>query len=516
MDKWDIIIIGAGNGGLAAAATAATAGKTVLVLEKHNVPGGFATSFVRGRFEFEASLHELCGFGKNEGEGGTRKLFDELGISNRIAWADVPEAYRVISTSSGNPVDAAMPFGVEAYIDKMEKYVPGSRPSMEKLFALAKDVSDATAFMGTIEKYDFEVIKTILKEHLNFVRTAPYSVNDVLAALEVPKKAQDIFTAYWCYLGADCGNLSFIHYMSMVYSYLTLGAVVPKGRSHDMSLALASVVEKNSGEIWYNSTVTKILSDGGKITGVELADGKKVYSGHIICNCSPNTAYARLLDADMVPQSALKRANARKFGARGFNVFLGLNRSAQELGIKDYSVFIYGTSDSREQFRHMCDLDGNDGQATVCLNLADSDCSPEGTCILYMTSLFFDDVWAKVRPENYVKTKRAVAAKMIADYEAKTGVKIKEHIEEIEIAAPMTYARYTDAPQGTIYGYLAEDWDGVVPRTMMEDADNDIAGLRFAGGWGTQLSGYSSAFTSGHDAAVQTIKDIEKEVGTNE
>ena len=31
----------------------------VLLLEQHNLPGGFATSFVRGRFEFEAALHEL-------------------------------------------------------------------------------------------------------------------------------------------------------------------------------------------------------------------------------------------------------------------------------------------------------------------------------------------------------------------------------------------------------------------------------------------------------------------------
>jgi len=35
----------------------------VLVLEQHTVPGGFATSFVRGRFEFEAALHQLADVG---------------------------------------------------------------------------------------------------------------------------------------------------------------------------------------------------------------------------------------------------------------------------------------------------------------------------------------------------------------------------------------------------------------------------------------------------------------------
>ena len=55
----EIIIIGAGLGGLSAALDLARSGVRVLVLERHNLPGGFATSFKRGRFEFEPSLHEL-------------------------------------------------------------------------------------------------------------------------------------------------------------------------------------------------------------------------------------------------------------------------------------------------------------------------------------------------------------------------------------------------------------------------------------------------------------------------
>lgn len=57
--KYDAVVIGAGNGGLTAAARLAKEGKRVALLEQHNMPGGFATSFVRGRFEFEPSLHEL-------------------------------------------------------------------------------------------------------------------------------------------------------------------------------------------------------------------------------------------------------------------------------------------------------------------------------------------------------------------------------------------------------------------------------------------------------------------------
>ena len=64
MIKYDTVVIGAGNGGLACANVLAKKGQKVLVLEQSYRPGGFAGSFKRGRFEFEISLHELCGFGR--------------------------------------------------------------------------------------------------------------------------------------------------------------------------------------------------------------------------------------------------------------------------------------------------------------------------------------------------------------------------------------------------------------------------------------------------------------------
>ena len=78
---YDCVVVGAGNGGLSAAAQLAAKGVKVLLLEQHTVPGGFATSFVRGRFEFEASLHQFCDIGSPTAKGNVRQfLEDELGI----------------------------------------------------------------------------------------------------------------------------------------------------------------------------------------------------------------------------------------------------------------------------------------------------------------------------------------------------------------------------------------------------------------------------------------------------
>ncbi|MBQ6258293.1 MAG: FAD-dependent oxidoreductase, partial [Lachnospiraceae bacterium] len=59
-DHYDVIIIGAGLSGLSAALHLQSQGvKDILILEKHNLPGGLATSYVRHGFEIEATLHEM-------------------------------------------------------------------------------------------------------------------------------------------------------------------------------------------------------------------------------------------------------------------------------------------------------------------------------------------------------------------------------------------------------------------------------------------------------------------------
>ena len=146
-ESYDAVVIGAGNGGLIAAATLAEKGVKTILFEQHNLPGGFATSFTRGRFEFEPSLHEISDFGPPEDKGNVRILLeDRIGLD--AEWMRVPEAYRlIIPDDVGGRIDAVMPFGEEAFLDKMEEYVPGSRPSVVKFIRLCEEVVDAFSYL---------------------------------------------------------------------------------------------------------------------------------------------------------------------------------------------------------------------------------------------------------------------------------------------------------------------------------------------------------------------------------
>ncbi|MFA6867210.1 MAG: FAD-dependent oxidoreductase [Clostridia bacterium] len=505
--QYDIVVIGAGNGGLSAAASASKRGYKTLLIEQHNLPGGFATSFKRGRFEFEPSLHEFCGIGASDDRGDVGMLLDFYGAD--VEWCKVPEAYRLITRKEGEQnLNVTMPFGIKDYIDKMEGYVPGSRESVEKFFYLAQNIMDALEAIGKSNgKAD---PKVMMKEHANFLKCAYYPVGKVLRKLKMPIKAQKILGAYWCYTGVDLEEVDFAFYVAMVYKYIAKAAYIPKNRSHGLSVAMDKVIRDNGGDIWYNVKAEKIIMENGKIVGVDTSAGS-VKCEHLIPAISPNAVFGEMMDNKYIPNETKQNINARKFGARGFCVYLGLNKTADELGIDEYSYFIYDTMDTVKEVKSAGNFHKEPMQATVCLNRANPDCSPKGTCIMSFTTFYTEDIWANISEDEYVAKKQKIAMEMIAVFEKELNVSLVPYIEEIEIATPITMARYTLNPQGTMYSYAASGNDGLLARLMMISEDQRIPNIRFAGGYGPRLYGYSSTYMSGDLAVKLTIADMAKE-----
>ena len=133
--------------------------------------------------------------------------------------------------------------------------------------------------------------------------------------------------------------------------------------------------------------------------------------------------------------------------------------------------------------------------------------------MMYFTTMFMSDDWGNVTETDYFRAKDRVAADMIRVFERETGCNLHDHIEEISVASPTTYARYCGHPEGSIYGYLTADWDSLMPRLMMMKEDARLfPGLRFVGGYAMRSSGYSSAYVSGDISGRQTVGDLKAEV----
>lgn len=503
---YDAIVIGAGLGGLSAALKLALDGAEVLLLERHNLPGGFATSFVRGRFEFEVSLHELSDVGSPEKKGAVRRfLEDELGIE--VDFLPVPEAYHLILENKG--IDLKLPFGVDNFIKTIAGEVPACREELTNFMADCREISRALSYIGSAGKApDLNVLST---EYPAFVATAGYTVDEVVARYNLPDTVRQMLYPYWCYIGVPTSRLNFTIFAVMLYSYLSRGAYIPRLNSHGLSTAMELRFRELGATILYNTRVDKILVEGGRAIGVETARGEKFKAPFVVANLSPHLVYGSMISPqNAVPEEALKNTAARRLGTSAFVLYLGLDRSPEELNLTSYGYFFGPDMDTDRAYNNFFSLEPQDMQAVICLNNANPNCSPPGTTILSSTTLVGPETWDGVKPKDYFTLKQRIAAGMIEKMSHYLKIPLNGHIEEIEIASPQTFARYTGAYRGAMYGYEQDPWDSVVARSMSAAAEKYIKGLEFTGGFASMGHGYAPSLISGRMAAVSTQRQLKK------
>ena len=98
----------------------------------------------------------------------------------------------------------------------------------------------------------------------------------------------------------------------------------------------------------------------------------------------------------------------------------------------------------------------------------------------------------------------------IDDLKNKLGIDITPYIEEVEVATPMTFARYLGTPDGTPYGFEVSEWDGVLARMMDIEADFNVKGLRHIGAGSFFGDGYSSTWINGDMTAGLACAELDK------
>ena len=499
MVNYDVIVIGAGNGGLAAAATLTKKRIKTLVLEKNVVPGGAATSFRRGRFEFETSLHEMASVGTEDNPGTVRKMFNSWGID--INWIKEDTLFRVIT----DEYDVIMPAGIENFCTAIEKEVPGSYDSVKTMFQYINKLNNAVGYLS-MGKVDPQVLMT---EHVDFLRMASHSVDECLNAFGIPEKAQNIIKTYWPYLGTPTDTIDFAHYAMMFERYVGCHPHIPSYTSHELSTAIATKIIENGGEIWYNSEVEEILVKDGVAYGVRV-NGKEIHAKCIIANCMPDTVYGKLIKDKSVPVEAYKLTNARKPSITFFTTYVGLNRDYKDLGIKDYSVFLFDSSNTKSQDESCNNIDTSYIIAN-CLNVLNPNASEPNTSIMYFTTVVKEEAWKDFSEEEYIKIKNRVAKRMIETYEMKVGVEIMPYIEEIVTSGPPTFARYLNTPNGTPYGYMMLDFDTMIARIMNASKEQYIKNLYLTGASGERALGYSSTYAHGDSVGRKVFKEVMKD-----
>ena len=500
-DHYDVIVIGGALAGLSSALMLAEKGKDVLVLERHNLPGGLATSFVRGGIEIEATLHEMMGIGPKDHRLKIGEFLENMGVN--VDWLEVPEAYH----ASLPGIEVTLHPGFERFAKEIDAEVPGTYEKVLKLLNLTHEVFNS---VNELSVHPASKVQMLLK-HEAFVKTAGYTTMEVINTFDLPKKAVDLLAPYWMYVGSGLNELPFTIYCMLIADYIGYGSYIPHKFSHEISVKMAERAEALGVQIEYRQHVEKILVKDGKVYGVRTARGDEIHADYVISAPYPNTVYTSMIEPlSAVPEKAIKAVNGRRISLTAFSVIMILDKPAEELGIRDYSIFRGDTMDTDVLYENLAGLGPYRYLTCICHNYANPDATPAGTCSFSITTLPRVDGWKTVTADEYDRVKHEVAKQMIDDMSKYYGVNLLDHVLEIVIETPMTVAHYTGMWNGCIYGYAHTMQDHMVARLQTAEEEKFFEGLEFAGAHQIAGDGMGPAVTNGRKAAKNVLDDMKK------
>ncbi|MCK5693169.1 MAG: NAD(P)/FAD-dependent oxidoreductase [Bacteroidales bacterium] len=476
---YDVIIIGAGLGGLTAGAKLAKEGKSVLLLEQHDRPGGCATTFKRRDFTMEVGLHEMDGLHPRDIK---RRIFDDIGLGERVKFLPVPEFYRFINER----YDLVIPHDPEEAKTILKKAFPGEEKGIEDYFyhvlnvrrvmVAHKGKPDRSVGVFLDEIIGDEDLKLVLLGNLGYYHDDPYS-------------------------------LSWLYYLNAQGSYYGGTASFIQGGSQCLSDALSNLIKEQGGKVRLNQLVTSIDYQGDKVSGVSFKEMKgknkgqieQATSTQIIMNGSIPGLSGLLSkkDAALLDQSIKDVA----IGASLMTVYYGFNKPLQEIGNKNYSTFIYDGSVSSQK-----DILGNNHSdfskrsfTFVDYGQVDSRLAPQGKSVGAVCAIDYPSDWERLERSEYMRMKADVADIITGRLE-KILPGFREAVEYVEVATSLSVERFTLNPKGAVYGFAQH------PGRSLEYLSSLPENIFIASAWGKIGGGFSGAMVNGYMTAMDLLR----------
>lgn len=500
VEKYDVIIIGSGLGGLTTAGALAKKGKKVIVLEQHFVVGGCATTFKRKNITFEVGLHEMD-WGTTDRDM-KQLIFKRLGITDKVPLVDLPEAWRILADGETYTI----PHGRENVIEYLGGIFPNEKKNLKRYFANMKfTISTNRAFPNDLHPvrfffYPLLVLPSIIVTKIEQA-TAYSKINHYIK----DQKLRNILNANISYYSDSPTRLSWYLHSSAQYSYYNSAKFI-KGGSQVLSNVLADVIKENGGEIHLSADVQKIELEGNKAVGVSYIDKKTkeshtLYAKQIVANCSPELVYnGKMVDKKYfepsvkgIPSSSslwtvyaiTKEKLCKKYPNMAYSTFIFPDGLLENDSSKLQHYLTTGKPEER-------------GLVFVDYSTIDAGLVPEGDdrgfIVLCGGSSLAE--WDGLSDEDYKAKKEEFTQIMFKKVEAQFPGFI-ETVEYSEMSTPKTIKRYIRQPDGSAYGYIQNKFTkGRVPtrskviKNLFFSGASTFPGCGFTG---TLVSGYYSA-----------------------
>ncbi len=458
---YDVIIIGAGISGLICGCYLAKAGIKVLVVEQHDKPGGYCTSFKRKEFLFDAAAHS---FGSYREGGNFRKILTELGIDKMVKIERFDPSDTVISPD----------FQISFYNNTSK-----SISDLSNIFP--KERENIINFYNFITNLDqVQTAKLKNKTFANLLQNF-FSDNRLINSISTP------------ILGNGGLPPSLLHAFTgtkIFLEFLIDGGYYPEGGMHSLPNAFDYFIKQHKGKIEYKSLVKKILHKNKIVTGIELENGMNFFSKYVVSACDATQTFKTLLGKNYVDNILLNKISNMIPSISTFILYIGIDKPFTGLPQTGTNIWYLPYYDLERYYNsvNLCKFNEAGGYMLRV--------SPDKKTILafflapFITKPFWEQNKKRIAQDFLNRIE-----KLIPD--------IKKHITYLDAATPYTLYRYTLNYMGANYGWAPL-------QSQLFDPDfrqkTFIKGLYLTGHWTTQTHGIPGVAYLGYNTANLILK----------
>lgn len=471
--KYDVIVIGAGLGGLVAGAKLAREGRKVLVIEQHDRPGGCATTFQRGDFTLEVGLHEMDGPSPRDMK---TRIFNDLEVTGNVEFLHVPEFYRFVN----GRYDVTVKHNPEEMLKTLSELFPDESEGIKTYFShvLAPKTGPADQANMSVGEYLDSIIKNddlklILLGNLGYFHDDPYS-------------------------------LSLAYYLVAQGSYYSGGASYIKGGSQKLSDHLTTYIRNHSGEVLLKHIVTGITTSGNKVESVVCrkkgsTSGIVFYADDVIAN----NAIPDLpgLITGPAGQTLKEEFAGLREGASLLTLYLGFSKPPSAFGNRHYSTAVFDSSVKTQAdiLKNNNDDFSRRSFIFVDYSIVDSGLAPAGKSVGAICCIDYLADWQGLEKSEYRARKERIATVLIERLD-RIIPGVKSAVEYYEIGTPATVKRYTMNPGGAVYGFAQ------TPSRKIIESFRSVENLHIASAWGKTGGGFSGAIFGGYLCAYNILR----------
>ncbi len=468
----DVVVIGAGVGGLSAAIGLAARGARVSVLEQGPRAGGKLNRWAEGGYTFDTGPHVLTMLWALEevfAQAG-RRLGDVLDLVK----LDTVCRYHF---ESGATLDA--PGDPEEAARAIAAFAPGDEAGFRRFLAYARRVSEATTDPFLRQDFGAQVkgVPTAAQwgQLGEFLALKPWrTLRQVVGEHFNDPRLRQVFELYALYSGSHPARASGI-FATVADVQWRQGTFYVHGGLYGLAQALREAAEAVGVTIETETTVREVITKQGRARGVVTADGTRRFADAVVCNADALGAMT-----SVVPTEARRRWTAARVAkiepsTSAFLLLLGVEGVYPQLA--HHNSFLAG--DGAAEFAAIFDQQRPAGDPTVgvaCQSVTDPTKAPPGG-----TNLFVMTNPPALSPAfDWTQEADAYREMVLTKLERLGLTDLRKRIRVEQRWTPLDLESRYGAYRGAIYGLSSNGWRQGFLRPPQ--VSPDVRGLYYVGG----------------------------------